>query len=299
VDPTGRLTLPDGRTLAYDDVGAPDGPVVVYLHGTPDSRLARHPDDELARSCGVRLVAVDRPGAGASTIHPTPTLISLGEDLRALLDALQVDRAGLLGWSSGGLFALAAATVLGARAGVVALAATVPPVEAYQDPVVVAALSPARQHFVELAQELTPTELAGELVPYLVPEPLSHPIAAEHVVEGTGSRGRAELDAVPGAVDQLARALIEAVAQGRDGLALDVALQLEPGLDLGAVTAPVRTLHGTEDGISPPAVGEWLHRHLPGPVSVEVVDGAHHLLFPHWARILRSLAEDLAATAPS
>lgn len=299
MDPTGRLSLPDGRALAYDDLGPPEGPVVVYLHGTPDSRLARHPDDDLARSCGVRLIALDRPGAGASSPQPGATLTSLGADLRALLDALHVERAGLLGWSSGGLFALAAATVLGARCGAVGLVATVPPVEAYQDPAVVAALGPARQHFVELAHELAPSDLASELVPYLVPDPLSPEIAAEHVVEGTGPRGRAELAAVPGAVDQLARALVEAVAQGREGLAHDVALQLEPGLELGAVTAPVRTVHGTEDGISPPAVGEWLRRQLPGTVAVEVVDGAHHLLFPHWARILRSVAGDLAGTPPS
>src|SRR5687768_13283575 len=37
------LRLPDGRTLAFDDIGDPGAPAVVYLHGTPDSRLARPP----------------------------------------------------------------------------------------------------------------------------------------------------------------------------------------------------------------------------------------------------------------
>ena len=68
--PTTLLTLPDGRTLAADDVGAPGGRPVVYVHGTPDSRLARHPDDDLARRLGVRLVAVDRPGFGHSSPAP-------------------------------------------------------------------------------------------------------------------------------------------------------------------------------------------------------------------------------------
>ena len=47
--------LPDGRRLCFDDVGDPDGPVVVYVHGTPDSRRARHPDDDVNRpapACG-------------------------------------------------------------------------------------------------------------------------------------------------------------------------------------------------------------------------------------------------------
>src|SRR4051794_24440025 len=41
--------LPDGRRLCFDDVGDPGGPVVVYVHGTPDSRRARHPDDDVTR----------------------------------------------------------------------------------------------------------------------------------------------------------------------------------------------------------------------------------------------------------
>ncbi|MGV3760683.1 MAG: alpha/beta fold hydrolase [Actinomycetota bacterium] len=294
MDPTGRLTLPDGRSLAYDDVGDPTGTPVVYLHGTPDCRLSRHPDDDLARRVGVRLVAVDRPGAGGSSPHPGGGLVDLGRDLEALLDHLGIDRSALLGWSSGGLCALAAATVLGPRAPSVALVGTVPPIEAYEDPLVVGALSPERQHFVELAREVPPAELGAELAPYLVPEGLDAELALAHVLEGTGERGRAELAAVPGAAEQLARALPGAVAHGVEPLAQDVARQLEPGLDLAAVGGEVRTTHGTEDGISPPAVGRWLVEHLTtASVEVEVIDGAHHLLFPHWARLLEAAARPL------
>ena len=132
------LRLPDGRILAYDDVGDPAGAPVVYLHGTPDSRLAR-PPDHLTAAAGVRLVAVDRPGAGDSDPHPAARLLSLGADVEALLDHLSVPKAILVGWSAGGLFALAAATTLGERVAGVGLIATLPPVEAYGDAEVVAA----------------------------------------------------------------------------------------------------------------------------------------------------------------
>lgn len=292
MEPTTRLTLPDGRLLAVDDVGDPAGWPVVYLHGTPDSRLARHPDDDLAAACGVRLLAVDRPGSGGSTPHPEATLCSIGRDIAALLDYLDLPGAALLGWSAGGLFALAAATVLGPRAQALSLVGPVPPVEAYADPAVVAALGPARRHFVEMAAELPAQELGEELAPYLVPEPLSTAIAVEHVLEGAGDVGRAELGSVPGATEHLALALAESVAAGFGGLAHDVALQLEPDLDLTAVEAPVRTTHGTEDPMSPPAVGAWLHVHLPR-VTVEVVAGAgHHLIFPRWTSFLTGLVAD-------
>jgi pimeloyl-ACP methyl ester carboxylesterase len=294
VDPTGSVTLPDGRRLAFDDVGDPAGTPVLYLHGTPDCRLSRHPDDDAARRIGTRLVAVDRPGAGGSTPNPGAGLTALGRDLLVLLDHLGLERCALVGWSSGGLFALAAAAVLGPRAPSVALVATVPPVEAYDDPEVVAALSPERQHFVELAGEVPPAELGAELAAYLVPDPLDAELALAHVVEGTGPRGRQELDEVPGAAAQLALALPGAVAHGIEPLGHDVARQLERGLDLTRVHATVRTTHGTQDGISPPEVGRWLAQHLTGAtVEVDVVDGAHHLLFPHWERLLQQASAPL------
>ena len=288
------VRLPDGRALALDDVGDPEGVPIVYLHGTPDSRLARHPDDGVAAENGVRLIAVDRPGAGQSDLDPDASLGTLGEDLRHLLDELGIERTVLLGWSAGGLSALAAAGVLGERVLAVGLVGTVPPVEAYADAELVAALGPARRSFVELAAELTPTELAAEMAPYLVPDPLTPELALAHVLESAGERGRAELAAVAGAAERLALALTESVRGGREGLAHDLALQLEPGLDLSLERSPVRSVHGADDGVSPPGVGSWLATHLPHAVLDLVPEAGHHLLFPRWRGILRALLRDAA-----
>ena len=46
------------RTLTLDDVGDPEGVPVLYLHGTPDSRLSRHPDDGVRHeTCSARRFA--------------------------------------------------------------------------------------------------------------------------------------------------------------------------------------------------------------------------------------------------
>jgi len=290
------LQLPDGRVLAFDDVGDEDGVPVVYLHGTPDSRLARHPDDSVAAAVGVRLIAVDRPGAGDSDLDPEGTLTSLGADVGALLDHLAIDEAALLGWSAGGLCALGVAATLVERVRAVGLVGSLPPVEAYTDPQVVVALGEARRAFVEMATELSPRELAAEAAPFLVPHPLTAAMALEHILESAGAQGRDELAAVSGAAEQLARALEAAVAGGLAGVEHDLALQLEPGLDLGRIDAPVRTFHGTLDGVSPPEVGAWLVARIPQAVLDLVPDAGHHLLFPRWRGVLRAIARDSGTT---
>lgn len=284
-----RITLSDGRALCLDDVGDPDGHPVVYLHGNPDARQARHPDDDVAGLAGVRLLAIDRPGFGDSDLNAVGDLRSLGHDLGDVLDALGIATASLLGWSSGGLAALGAASVLGARVDGVQLVAPVPPVEGYRDAAVVAALGPARRPFAELAFELTVAELAGEVAPYLLPDPLTDATAREHVLDGAGAVGRAELASVPGSVDRLVAGLMAAGAHGLGGVEQDLRQQLEPGLELVNVSAPVAILQGGADSVSPPAVGRWLAARVP-QATVEVVDGAgHHLLFPRWGSLMRSL----------
>jgi pimeloyl-ACP methyl ester carboxylesterase len=287
------LRLPDGRALAYDDVGDPGGQPVVYLHGTPDSRLARHPDDGLAVAAGARLLAIDRPGAGGSDPPPDGGGWSLAGDVSALLDALGVARVALVGWSSGGLAALGVAASLGRRVGAVATVGTLPPVEAYADAVVVGALGQRRRPFVELASELlaegvSPVEIAAEVAPHLVPDPIDEARALDAVLEAAGEDGRRELDQVPGAGEQLARALVDAARGGHRGLAAQIVEQLAPGLDLQRVTAPVVLWHGAADDVGPPAVGAWLAARLPD-ATVEVVPGGHHLLLARWVDVLEGV----------
>jgi pimeloyl-ACP methyl ester carboxylesterase len=286
---TRRIELPDGRALAWDDVGDPEGAPVVYLHGLPDSRLARHPDDSLAEQAGVRLLAVDRPGAGDSDLDPEATHTSLGDDLGVLLDALGLGSAALLGWSSGGLAALGAAVALGDRASAVALVATVPPAEAYDDAAVVAALGPSRRPLVEMAQEAPAAEVAAEVAPYLVPDPVDRALALGHVVGGGGEVGRRERAAVPGAAEALAAGLVAGIARGTAALEQDLRLQLSPGLDLARIRTRVLLYHGGRDGVSPPEVGTWLAQHLPQAVLEVVPDAGHHLLLALWPGLLRGL----------
>ena len=105
----GRLTLPDGRVLAWRWWGDPGGTPVLRLQGTPASRLNRNPDATIQRDLGVRYLMADRPGYGGSTRKPGRGLADVTDDLVALLDAHGLGRVPVMGTSGGGPHALAIA----------------------------------------------------------------------------------------------------------------------------------------------------------------------------------------------
>src|SRR5579875_3917340 len=116
--------LPDGRELAYSEVGSPDGTPVVAFHGTPGSRrqVLLPFADEAARESRVRLIAPDRPGYGHSSFQPGRRLVDWPRDVGALADHVGLDRFAVVGISGGGPHALVCAALLPervSRAGVV------------------------------------------------------------------------------------------------------------------------------------------------------------------------------------
>lgn len=287
------LALPDGRRLCFDDVGDPAGEVVVYVHGTPDSRRARHPDDAVTASAGVRLLAVDRPGFGASTPHPDGTVGTFADDVAALAAHLGIERLSVLGWSAGAVHALAVAARHPGLVRCVGIVAGLPPAQAYATEDLLAAASEDRRTVIAVAADSSPAEAGEMLAPLLAPYPCDLDLARELVLERADEARRRELDAVPGALDAMATGVADAVAQGLDGLVHDIALQLTPpDVELSAVVCPVLLWYGSLDRDAPPAFGHWLAAHLPD-AELEVIDGAGHcLVLPRWAAILRALVTE-------
>jgi pimeloyl-ACP methyl ester carboxylesterase len=121
------ITTADGRTLAYEVVGDPDGVPIFWQHGTGDSRLCKHPDDSLTAGLGVKLVTADRPGVGGSSPKKPRRITDWVADATAVVDAAGVDEFVVAGHSGGGPHALAIARALGDRVTRVGLAASIAP----------------------------------------------------------------------------------------------------------------------------------------------------------------------------
>ncbi|KAF4966106.1 hypothetical protein FSARC_6157 [Fusarium sarcochroum] len=104
--------LSDGRTLGFAEFGKPDGKPVLYFHGFPSSRLEAQPVHDMAQRCGIRLVALDRPGFGLSTPKPDYQILDWSTDVMEFARANDIAQFSVLGLSGGGPYALACAYAL-------------------------------------------------------------------------------------------------------------------------------------------------------------------------------------------
>jgi pimeloyl-ACP methyl ester carboxylesterase len=104
------IALGDGRRLAYAEYGDPAGIPVLWFHGAPSSRF--EPlliGDDALRAHGLRVIAPDRPGMGASDFQPRRAFDDWPGDVASLADALGLQRFAVIGFSGGGPYVAACA----------------------------------------------------------------------------------------------------------------------------------------------------------------------------------------------
>jgi pimeloyl-ACP methyl ester carboxylesterase len=128
---SGTVTV-SGRVVGLRWFGAErsDGtPVVLYQHGGLSCGADAALGHDAAAERGVAVLAVDRPGIGASDPQPGRTTGDATALLVGVLDELGIDRTvGAVGWSLGGQYALAAGREP-ERVPRVAVVAGVPPLD--------------------------------------------------------------------------------------------------------------------------------------------------------------------------
>ena len=93
--------------VRFDAIDEGKGPAIVLLHGYP---LAKETWDAQARALAARarVVRFDLRGLGRSSVPPGPYLMEvLAGDVAAVLDALGIERATIVGHSLGGYVAFA------------------------------------------------------------------------------------------------------------------------------------------------------------------------------------------------
>ena len=97
------VTTPDGVQLYYKDWGPKDGPVVTFSHGWPLNSDSWESQMAFLAERGYRVVAHDRRGHGRSS-QPWDgnDMDHYADDLAAVIEALDLRQATLVGFSTGG-----------------------------------------------------------------------------------------------------------------------------------------------------------------------------------------------------
>jgi pimeloyl-ACP methyl ester carboxylesterase len=261
--------------------GAPGGAPVLVFHGLPGSRRQRHPDDSIARELGARLLHFDRPGLGASTAHPRRSIAGFAADLRAACDALGLERVRLAAVSGGAPYALAFAAMAPGRVEKIAIVSGVGPP---------GSMPPAELRWTNrLGLALAP-RAAWLLRPFAwAMASLSREDYLNKVAQSLNGSDADQL-ARPEVRAMFAEDLAEAFAQSSAAMVQDLALiAADWGFELGAVRAPVRLWHGSEDRAVPAAAAHALAARLPDAQLSLCPGEGHFLVFARWREILRWL----------
>jgi pimeloyl-ACP methyl ester carboxylesterase len=270
----GTVTLVDGRRVGYAEYGPPDGRPVLWFHGSPGARRQIPPVARIAADeRDVRLIAIERPGVGASTPYLHRNIANYADDVEDFTQRMGIDRFGVVALSGGGPYALAcayrlpnrvvAAAILGGVAptsgpdapdgGVVRLTARFQPLlHAFREPLALGLwgltrlLKPAASPAFDMYMRLSPE---GDQRVFARPEMKAMFID----------------DLVGGSRRRFGAFVYDLVLFGRPW-----------GFSVRDIDVPVRFWHGDADNIVPLAHGRHLASLVPG-ATLTVRPGESHL----------------------
>ena len=241
-----RLTV-NGVNLAVEVRG--EGPAVLFVHGYPlDRTLWQH---QLGALTGFRRIAPDLRGLGLSDAPDLGySMATYADDLAALLDALHVDQAVVVGLSMGGYIALEFARRYRARLRGLVLMDTRAEADAPE-------VRKARETAMQVARERGAAAIATQMVPTLFA-----PGAAQTMPQVV-DRVRAMMEAAP------VKGIVGALAAMRDRADNTPFLR-----ELGEI--PTLVVVGEQDQTTPPRVVRGVAEGIPGAM-LSVIPGAGHL----------------------
>ena len=268
------VQTPDGRTLAVEEAGDPNGHPVLVHEGTPNSRHLYPPAAIDAAVRGLRLISYDRPGYGGSPPQPGRSVADCAADVRAICAELGISRLAMWGISGGGPHVLACAALLPDLVSAAASLASLAPLDAEgldwfagmgelnaDDTRLFLRDRQAARAKLDADRERVLDGSAAEMVSGL--QTLLSPTDAAALNDG------------------LAEFLVycdhEGLAPGNEGWWDDGVAHSSPwGFELSAISVPVLLMHGRQDQFVPFGHGQWLAEHIPG-VEARLFDHDGHL----------------------
>lgn len=277
------ILLRCGRRIGFAEYGDLAGEPVLYFHGTPSSRLL-HPDEEISRSLGARLIILERPGFGLSDFQPGRRLLDWPDDVAEAAYRLGLDRFAVVGPSGGGPYVAACAYRLPERLTVAAMVSSGGPPEM---PGATEGMPRVRRAGAVLG--LRAPWLLRPLM-WLLQNPGRNPqrFFDRYTSHNLGpDRG---LLSQPWFRKMLQSSYAESARQGIRGFAWEVRIITRPwGFRLEEIPMTVDLWHGDQDTSTPLSIAQFVAGALPKCRTHFIPGEGHFLLFTRWQELLSTL----------
>ncbi|HEX6548023.1 MAG TPA: alpha/beta hydrolase [Candidatus Dormibacteraeota bacterium] len=287
----GTVSLPGGRRLGYAECGDLEGHPVLYLHGVPGTRIARVGSAAEYRKRGLRLVTVDRPGCGVSTLGAPRRLLDWPEDVAALMGALGISRFSILAQSGGAPFALACAYRMPDRITSLVISSGAGPL-----------YLPGARRGMKPLNRLALRLLGARRLSFAVWAALrgAFAVAPDLVIDYVLCLGSPPADAVLLArpdIKRLSRRMLRlAIRNGISGVVEEMRVVAGPwGFDPEQVPIRARFWHGDQDNTVPVAHAAYLASAIRGSSLIVCPGEGHMVMWRHLDEMLDALAADAYA----
>jgi pimeloyl-ACP methyl ester carboxylesterase len=291
------LTLSDTRKLGFATYGSTSTshPVVFLFHGLPGCRIVGRSFDKVCKKIGARLITIDRPGCGLSTLADRG-LTEWPKDVVSLADHLGIERFSVFGASGGGPYALACARYIPKeRLRSTTVACGIGPIEALLDttPYLSWRLGGFTPWSLKIAARYL--VLPALVRPYLTKDPSRLKRVLEDQAKTPEEKEQFSKDTDGGTnLDDVVASLLETFKQGLGGVMQDGAvLARDWGFDLSDVDAEkIWLIHGDQDAQAPAKVAQWIDERLGGG-KLRLLEGKTHFTIwkEHTEEMFRQSAE--------
>jgi non-heme chloroperoxidase len=269
---TRKLPSHDGGTIATLDCG--DGPTIVLSHGVTLSNRTWVKQFAALPDAGFRVVAFDHRGHGESEVGTTGHSIdNLADDVRTVLDALDLRDVVIVGHSMGGIAVQAYVTRHPQHAS-----------EHVRGIVLLSTLYRVRISEMQRFQKLL--GLVADTSPDIGTLFRRRDLGLVLARIGFGAKPQ------PGHVE-LTRQMIAACDAETSRLAVRALLSLDLTAALPTITVPTLVVCGTADLLTPPSESRRIAELIPG-ARLELFSKAGHMLMLERAEELDALIVDFA-----
>lgn len=279
------MRLRDGRQLIYFELGDPLGRPVFYHHDIVVWDWWHLIGIENIKHLGVRLIVPCRPGFIGSTADRNVTLKSWSEDLNELAIHLDIQRFFILGHSSGGPYALAAAHFLEEKCIALSLASSMAPVAHLSD---IKAIKPAMSRllmgFAKNAPRIYRT-FFNTVLKTAFANSLDY---IQGYVRHWSEYDRA-LTMKPSVLDSISHCFNKTLKTDPFGLINESVVLVKPwGFELQDMAVTTYIWRGKDDEAVPQNLADKLMLIPDCHVNV-IANGGHLIIYDHWRNIFETM----------